>query len=338
MSFETGMVLVYKGRGLVRVEGTETKNGEPMLVLKDDFGTKIFFPTKNAASVLRTVVSREEAERRLAVLHETASEPDDRPTSVRHPSLMRTLVKGTDDERVRALQQIYTSAYRPSYADRRMIDAYERAVVEEIAHVLSRPRTELVKELHEVHARTGTFAATGKDRPPEVPAPRPMSPVDVPGHEFLGAFTVGQQGLVAGDPIYVHSSADEPKKAGHRGNVLIPNAAAGEWLAFVRRDREDSGRVAALLAVQRSHALHVDALRKQTSKVADLWVDGGRMAILDASVRDDERYGDAMQFRTGSEGVIEGRGCLSQSGDGDGIFPASTATANGAAVLVVVEF
>lgn len=334
--FEQGQRFVFPGRGLVQVEGSETRAGVEFLILALS-SMKIFLPIDEAPRALRPVVSKEEAERWLAELRTMESTPDDRRFAVRQAALMKVLVKGPDEARVRALQQLYASPFKLSFGERRLISVFEDAIVEEIAHVIERPAPSLVEELHALHSTTGAFSTTAAPRPPDPPPPPPpQAPIEIPDHDFLGAFSLRGDRLVIGDPAYVGSSNDERDPTPAAANVLVA-AAAGEWLAYERHDDEE-GVVAALVAIHRDAAERWGSLLDSIVEVGDVWVDGGTMAILDASVRDEELYRDAMQFRSDDGGLIEDRGCLCTSGGGDGVYPVVATMEQGRAVVVMVRF
>jgi hypothetical protein len=85
------------------------------------------------------------------------------------------------------------------------------------------------------------------------------------------------------------------------------------------------------------HARFV-GLARNTKPIAELVVDGGQMAIIDGLVRDDESHRDAMFFRVSSTGLVRDRGCMSESGWGDGIYTAGAHLVDDAAVVVSVDF
>jgi hypothetical protein len=337
MRREPGTYVVCRSRGLQRVERTKALNGKTFVVLEDEVrGAKMFVPLEEAMNSLRALISREEAERRLAILRWTVAEPDLRPLRERHPVYMRTREKGTDDERVRVLQQLYASPFSRTYHEDRIVDLYEGAVVDEIAHVLARPNVELVQELHEVHSVTGSFAKTAGERPPEAPVPSPKPPFPIGGHDFLGAFSVEGVNVVAGDPNYVDAAHDQPAAATQRGNLHV-DVIAGEWLAYVRRATSGE-RVDGLVVIHASFGPAYAMLLESTTNVGTVVVDSGRIVIVDAYVRDDGRYDDAIRYRYETEGILQGRGCMSTTGDGDGAYDVRVARRDGKGVLIAVEF
>jgi hypothetical protein len=334
--YTAGKTFVYSGMGLVQIEGvvTSRKGGDFIRARSISPGGGVMMvPIDKAGQLLRPPVSRERAELWLETLRSTASKADERPLRARYREALKTALKGSDEERVRLLQRLYASPFKGEWVVIRVVDKLQESIVGEIAFVLQRPDEELVAELRKAHSATGTFSPKARTRLPEPQVPRPTPAITLEGYEFLGQFTLNSDQLVVGDPIYL---GDEPENSSCAGKgLLLLDAVKGSWLAFIK---EADGRIDELLAIHAEEANGIAALRGQAREAGRVWVDGAKVGILDAAVRREERFEDAMLYSLDTEQIVEGRGCMSQSGDGDGVFPISVSSEQGRAVFVSVVF
>ncbi len=330
-TFRPGDVAVYPSQGLVRVEGQEDIGGKPFLkVTVPHSGTTIGVPVAKIHELLRDPVSRAEAERLLTILRAGDGEPpDDRAWPYRFRDFQRTLVKGSFHDQVRALHRLYRTKFKLSFGERRLIMTFEDAILGELAHVVGGTKDALVAELHGMHP---AFLASAPARPPEQPItrPTPKPPIKLAKHEYLGEFTVADGRLVVGE--FTESSGDSPTDAKERSSFVSP-AVPGTWYAFVQGDDE----VEALIAVHRDHADNFKKLAKSAAPLSRVIVEGGRMTMLDAAVRDDPKYVDETMFPLFTEGLILDRGCHSGTG-GDGVDTVRGVLADGKLVFVSVSF
>ena len=332
--FAVGDYLVWQGKGLVRVEKLENQDGKDVWILQalDGSGQTLGIPVGNADRVLRRPMDKVAAERAWGELKK-AAEADRRPWEDRYVDYTRTMVKGTSREQLAHLRTMYNSPYKPSFGERQMIDTYESLLFSELAHVLGKQVDELRAEMK---STSPVFSPNAETRPPdpERREPAPEGP-KIRGYDLLGSFEV-EQGLVVGEPGRVGVVADEEPGLNFR-----VAAASGKWYGYVAED-EEMGRVGILIAIH-SSKLGVLAkrgltkLRKRAEVAAEVRVDGGQMAILDQAVRDQERYDEEMAFRT-RIGTVLNRGCTSESGFGDGLYPVSVVMESDEAIYVHVDF
>ncbi|MEZ4361505.1 MAG: CarD family transcriptional regulator [Kofleriaceae bacterium] len=335
--FNVGDHCVWKGQGLARIESLQNEGGQDVLHLVIvSSGMKVGMPAANADRAIRRVLDRETAAGVWAELKKPA-EADTRTWEDRYFDYARTLVKCTAQDQVLHLRRMYGSAFKPTFGERKLIDAYEELLFSELGHVLGRTTEDLRTEMKALHP---VFSPTAGERPPEpkLPESKPEGP-SVAGFDLLGSFQV-EGGLVVADPIYVSSEADQRSGVNYRVAAL-----PGKWYGYAAED-EEMGRTGVLVAV---HALKVEvkpslfrkdpltALRKKANVVSNVRVDGGQMAVLDQAVRNEERFEDELSFRT-RYGTVLNRGCTSKSGFGDGTYPVSVVREGEQAVYVQVDF
>jgi RNA polymerase-interacting CarD/CdnL/TRCF family regulator len=334
--FKVGDHVVWRGQGLARIESIEKKGSEEMLDLVIlGSGMKVGLAKANADGAIRHVLDRDAAAGVWADLKKPA-DADMRTWEDRSFDYTRTLVKGTVQDQVARLRRMYSSTFEPTMGERRFIYTYEELLFSELGYVLGRPTGDLRAEMQSLHA---VFSATAeRPREPQQTAVKPAGPT-VRGFDLLGPFEI-EGGLVVADPTYISSHADKRGGLNHR----IP-ALGGTWYGYAADDKK-MGRTGLLVAVHASkvpakHSLleksPLAALQKQAHVVATIRVDGGRMTILDQSVRDEERFEDELFFR-GRNGTVLGRGCTTESGYGDGTYPVSVVLEDGEAVYVQVDF
>ena len=334
-----GARVVVAGVGLMQVVGPHEFEGKPGVKFSNErSGTGFLIDVEGAKdpTVVRAVISKAEAERRLARLEDTTPVTDVRSAKERYVEFSRTMARGTDLQKIGLLRAQYASTF--SAGPRNMNIYYlEEAVLPELAYVLGTTQEQLVEKLHAVHAEHGAFAKTAKVRPPEAEPVPPTDPWGIKGHEYVGTFTLRGDSLIAGDPIYVTSKHDEPPQDVTK-NVHIP-ALAGRWLCYLELDPEDPSDVTmSFIAIHDSARDLFDGARRKATSVAKLWVDSGQMAVVDAAIRDDAAYEDARLFGADDHGVIGGRGCEVSSGAGDGTYTTRVLARDGKAIYIHVDF
>ena len=225
-----------------------------------------------------------------------------------------------------------------TYVERMDMEQLETMLVTEIAIVLGDDPRGLVSALHALHAVDGAFRSDPRRRKPDPPPPPlPRDPFRYAGHEYRGAFAVKSGELVLGDPIYTHAWRDEPATETTRYNALVP-ARDGTWHCYVELAEDRLDPVMSMLVVHESIARKPDAARAEAITSAKLWVDSGQMAALDAAIRDDAAFDDAIHLGADVNGITGGRGCFHPSGGGDGSYPLWVHTTGGAADLIVIDF
>lgn len=334
-----GAYVVVDGVGLMQVTGPQDYNGKPGMKFSNSrTGTGFLIELDGAKdpTIVRALISKPEAERRLALLKDTTPVTDTRPAKDRYVELTRTMSRGTDMQKLALLRAQYASTF--SAGTRNMTIYYlEDAVLPELAHVLGSSQGKLVEMLHAVHAERGTYAKTATTRPPEPDPVPPKDPWGIKGHDYVGTFTLEGDSLIAGDPIYVTSKHDESPQEVTK-NVRIP-AAAGRWLCYLELDPEDPSDVTmSFIAIHDSARKEFDRARRKAAPVAKLWVDSGRMSVVDSAIRDDASYDDARLFGGDDFGVVRGRGCVVSSGGGDGTYTTRVIARGGNAIYVHVDF
>jgi len=108
---------------------------------------------------------------------------------------------------------------------------------------------------------------------------------------------------------------------------------------YLELDPKDPSDVTmSFIAIHDSAKNQFDGARRKVAPVAKLWVDSGRMSVVDSAIRDDASYDDARLFGADDFGVIGGRGCLVSSGAGDGTYTTRVIAHDGKAIYVHVDF
>ena len=313
-SFVVGDFLVWQGQGVVRVEGTEDRNGKSYWVMKAvEVGTTMMIPTDTVENVVRRPVSRPDAERLVGLLRQQTGASDDRPWAVRFHENMVTLIKRPLAVQVNALHTLYRTAYAPTFGERKLIDTIERVVVGELAHVLGKNVDAMIAELRSGHPAFATnppqgpisgtlaFATNSPQRPPEPKIAEPKAPIVLKNHTYLGKISSPSGSIVVGE-------ATAPAK-----DTFLAQGKPGEWHAYVRDSSDDDEGGLVLI--------HADALGQQAKllknlvPIADLNVEGGTMAMISAEVRDSETFQEATMFPVSP--IVQGSGCMVTTG-GDG--------------------
>lgn len=152
-SFANGESVVYRAHGIGQILGTEQKgsNGQELMcfVVKLTSGMRAYIPVDNAATTLRRLCSRSEAESGLEALRAGAVEPDARRHREKIEGRERTMRLGTRADLTQLLRQLYAAKAPVSGADGLAIRTLEDIVLEEISLVLGIPRAGLEIEMRE---------------------------------------------------------------------------------------------------------------------------------------------------------------------------------------------
>lgn len=334
-----GRLVIYPGRGVMRVDGHETHEGKVFVKLMDA-NAAILLPEENLARVVRPAMSAAQAEVLAVRLADREGVPDVRHGSLRFRDAMRTLVKGTCAQQADALHQLYLSPYRPGFGELKLMAQLEDVVLAEV--VLARGSAVTLDEVAAQRAQLSAqlrsvapaFARDAKERPPEPPLqpPSPRDPFSLPKTDYLGTFVVRSGKIAAGDPVLI--GADAPGPADRQRFTLL-DAVNGTWHAYVRTS--DDG-VAALMAFADPGAGGAEGAALERLPVGRAWVDSGQMAILDGAQRTDPQTADEMLFPLFQQTLVLDRGCMSSSGGGDGDYPVLAAKRDGKAVWIAVDF
>lgn len=158
-------------------------------------------------------------------------------------------------------------------------------------------------------------------------APR-RGPVAVGGHDYIGAFGVGRELLVA-DRCYAGET--------HKDLVLRVRTLEGIWHAWVRPDPERPDRNLALYA---AHTHYARPSSKPWRYVGNVEVDAGHVALLDASRIDTNALFLARVRQHGihwDDELVDASGCHASTHMGDGQFPIFARKVRGRAVAVRVD-
>jgi hypothetical protein len=340
-----GSEVLVIGLGVMKVRGPQDYKGQPGVRFSNEStgeGVLVDLEKAKDPTVVRALISKVEAERRLALLLDTTPDPDTSTAKERAVERRRTLVRGTDEQKLTLLRRAYVAPFASAPGE---IEMLEEQVLPEIGHVLGmpsripgRPSPELVAKLHAAHAEHGTFAKSALPRPSETPLAAPKDPWARAGHHYVGTFTLEGDALIAGDPVYVTSKHDEPGKDVTK-NIRIA-ATPGRWLCYseLDSDADGTGDDLSFIAVHESAQKDFDGARKKATLAARLWVDSGEMSVIDSAVRDDVAYDDARLFGADDLGIIRGRGCKVRSGSGDGTYTTRVLARDGKAIYVHVDF
>lgn len=330
--FEIDDLVVYPGQGLCRVVGAQDVAGKRFLMLElIERGMRLGLPEESVAATLQRPMGEADAEATFARLKRDDGEPDARSWPYRARDGYRTLARGPQSARVEHLHSLYRSPFAPTFAERKMIFAYEDAVLPELASSLGRSVDLLRETLHAIHP---VFRKDAPQRPDEPPADPhfPAPPFEIPGFTYLGSFTVDRE-LVVGEPGATLSHADQPPDIDERHSVRV-EVRPGHWLAF---KQEEDGSPLGLVAVHEREGGKLLTLLHDSRDIAGVIIEGGRVAMLDAAVRTEAEFVDEMEFPLFAEGLIKERGATCTTG-GDGVFPVVISRSGIETILVSVRF
>jgi len=304
-SFEIGDRVVIEREGLGKITDIETNHNDEKEYRVEIRNTRFRVPVETASDVLRPPVSEERAKQLLDSLRR--AHPDDRDMRTRMKEASYIRREEGLDEMIAVLGSLYATG-ADAFGPRRMIDELEDIALAEIAGVLNLDADDLADELREDLADVDR-----PPRPPELPetpeADVPSIPDDGPEpeeYEYLGSFRCRER-LVFGDPIYVVS--DESLE---QANVFM-NARTGAWDTYIRRDKDG---LAEFLMCHRSFLPEGTSDSQQHGQ---LRVDTGRLAIVDADIR--QKEGVAFELRDFSAGpVCRDWGAITPTSVGDGYY------------------
>ena len=151
----------------------------------------------------------------------------------------------------------------------------------------------------------------------------------------LGTYTQQSTKAIVSDPSYTYNKNDALSFS-----VALDNVAQGIWHTMIMLQDENPGRVMSLISVL--EGVHVFDQSNDWGTVGDAGVDSGQLGIydLDDYHADDEEWYDRNSNITLSNaraGII-GRGVVSRSGYGDGIYPVYVLMRNNSIVGIWVDF
>ncbi|MGC4114582.1 MAG: hypothetical protein QM765_08225 [Myxococcales bacterium] len=256
--------MIFDGQGLAFVVGPIEAKGRPFVRVRLPRGGAIMVPAKKASRLLRRPVSKPEAEKLLAILGDPTCTVDKRHSALRFRDAQRTLTKGSLEDLVRMLQQLYCRPFQPAFGDRKLIATLEDVVLSELAWSLSgakdEPTAQAKREALEaqLHASSRVFSPAAPATPKEAPLTRmvPPDPFGFATLKYLGSFQVTGGQLVVGDPAYVDDEEPELESGCKAKGRLLAQAWDGEWHAYVRRSDDVPGT---LIALHGPHARELGA-------------------------------------------------------------------------------
>ena len=340
-----GNVVFWVGVGPRKIQGISSKPASIMLrhVDKDEYAGSIDLDEAKNLSVVRALISKDEAKRRVALLKDTTPVTDARRTGTRRAEVIRTAVKGSQAEILALLRAQYASTFGTDEVDRKMIDRLEREVLPELAYVLGVSKYDMEKQLHAPHAKAGAFS-TAAGRPKEPEAKRPVDPWKVAfTSEYAGTFRV-EGPIVVGDPDLIPTKPVSEEVAAGVPTANMPAtiaALAGTWHCYAELEPPETGSsVWSMIAIHESAKAQVAKLRPQVKRVARVAVAADRysFAVIDSSVRDDPAFLDALVWGDDQYGNLAGRGCLTDSFGGTGTYTVRTLVRRGKAIAIHVDF
>jgi hypothetical protein len=224
-------------RGLFRV-ASRTKDA----VLLEGAGSRVQFAPEDLEGATRPVLTRLEAEARLAELS-TPSVIDPRHHQEQFIQFVKTLTRGSDAEVIGLLRERYAQTWAPSFGDRKAIDQLEQRLLPELAHVLGRTEAAVREQAKAPHAIMSAAGAA----PVALPWPGVGSSDGVPsvaGLEPLGTLTWSGP-IAIGPRLDRHAEADTgiafvPVEPGtwHAWLELNPDAEAPLSLVLMRAGEE----------------------------------------------------------------------------------------------------
>jgi RNA polymerase-interacting CarD/CdnL/TRCF family regulator len=256
IDFTPGTVLVLEHSGLATVVGQTEEFGAQYIHFEIASGGSAAIPLETLREYggVRALVGQHVAARWLAMLRDTELVSDDRPFRVRTDEHTRALANGSGDDLVRSLRRLYASRYAASAGDRELITMLEERIIPELAHVLGVDVTQLIAELHGVHA---TFSASAAARPEEAA-------------HHAGTFSHVDGQLIVGDPV--------------GGESWTGAAARGRWNVYIE-DQPTFGLPSALVAIHVDAVGRIDELRGRLQAIDTLYVRNGAIGVFDLAAR-----------------------------------------------------
>ena len=142
-------------------------------------------------------------------------------------------------------------------------------------------------------------------------------PEDFKDHDYMGAFEVGDQ-LVIADRSHIGETT-----------ALATPAQPGVWHAYIRHDPVHVDVSAAIFAV---HEDHLTKATQDGEPLGSVAVDSGSVVVVDGRAR--KQAAMLKEDRAWAEGLIGELGCLGSTAHGEGTFDARAVLSEGLAVVV----
>lgn len=280
MSFQKGEKVVQGGQGLGEVREITSFADQKFLQIAFPGGLKTMVPLERARQMLRRPMARSQAELLLADVKGAA--PDPRHWRHRYRYATKVLVEGSVRQRAALLGQFYAlrAVKGLSFAERKIHDDAERAILSELAFVLEREQEPLTEELLE-HFRKNPPEAREPDEELSAPVDRTVpfpkqGGEKINGWRYLGSFTCGAT-MNLGERGAVLTSKAKRKRGPHE--FLSLEVASGAWNAY-QRDVEGAE---AVFFVHANHPLEPDVPTEDLGAIA---VESDNLAALDADQRE----------------------------------------------------
>lgn len=304
------LVVVAPGpaRGLVTV--AETQDGSVRLIHAGQ-GLSLHVPLGELSAMTRAPMTRGAAVRSLERLQRKAA-ADNRPRNLRFITDIKVLSRGTTEEQLDRLAQLYAWPWKPGFGDLKMIDSYEQTALSELAFVLGEPLPELVKRAREHKPVFDATQEAPQDPPWEYASNGAKTP-RMPGLSALGTLSLGEAAVI-GERVDQHGEPDN----GLARIALMPGTwhvyTASGLLPVASEDSEDPSEpeegTLALVLLREGRA---SVGRQELKAVAELKPQFGRrnLAVIDAASVGDELLSDSVRYLGGTN-VYGGRAaCLS---------------------------
>jgi RNA polymerase-interacting CarD/CdnL/TRCF family regulator len=305
MAFPLGAIVVVRGRALGKVVAVDERAiFVEELELDPGEESRFEIPLERAGETLRALVTRDEAERVLAIL---ATKPPRPPLAERSLAYRRAYKGGVLAEQARLLAASYVG---PVEAPETQYQAQlERAVFGELALALGVSRKTLRARIRAA-AKGQAPPRELADRSAEVDA---IEPPELAGYEAIGAFAVDAR-IAAGES---------------RAEVVVA-AEPGIWLAYaVKTDDDDD--LSELVAVHRTKVGELAALCARARHVGSAPIDGAHFAIFDEAIAQDDETMERMQRAIFD--IVDGR-CAAVALGGDGVAQVHAAFVGKRAICV----
>ncbi len=228
-------------------------------------GERVDFKTHGLDKQLRPLIDAATAEGALAATRRSHSPRPPGSPEERDRRYRDTINLGTYDEQVAALAHIYSEPHRPEPGELETLEALERLVLGEIAHVLDEPRDAVIARVRAQHPRFSADAPLASEivehrGGPALPA----------GHWWISTFDVART-LQITDLT---------------ANTLSFEAVKGAWIAM-RRD-------GAIIVVASGH---LGMLPLESKESATFAIPGNRdfaLAVLDAGALESSLISNAL--------------------------------------------
>lgn len=320
--------VVVTAPGPTRGLGRIASQGDSATIVVEGNGWRLGLPRDQIQASTRPLLNAAQAEARLTEL----SKPSAAPTAHRveqHIRFTKTISKGTDDEVIALLRQLYARPHALTFGDRKMLDMLEQRIVPELAHVLGRVSAAIVESVRSHHAVSSATSAPpeettwpGKGTPDGVPPLKGLDPLGVV--EFKKRLLIGQR-------LDRYAEPD--------AGIVAVDVQPGTWNAWLQHNPDDDESIDALV-LMRAGAESRWPLQLREVGVVHPWqlAPQADLQVIDDESVSEERVIDAARYLGGTN-VYWRRAVTVSNGDGwpQDISILSSAEPSGALDVVVVK-